>query len=162
MNLKTIFLTRIFLYSLCLMPYTLFASSAHAQTIFSTSTDWEAVTGLRLSEFQIIFGRDRTTSSIGTELYFLDGFPCFGQAEAIRAWISPSNNFAWDSSPGAMMRIVCAYVPDTIQLAYREARRDAGQARTTGILACPVSRDGRRIQVRLDECEQGKNWNEFR
>jgi hypothetical protein len=147
---------------LCLMPYVLclYIGAANALTMFSTSVDWEAITGLRLHEYQIVFGRDRTTSSIGTELYFLDGFPCFGQAEAIRAWISPSNNFAWDEN--ARMRVVCAFVPETIQLAWREVRTGVGQGRTTGILYCPTNVQGRRIQVRLDECTQGKEWREMR
>jgi len=145
-------------YSLFLIPCSLRAQSSPAVTMFSTSADWEAVTGLRMSQYRVVFGRDRTVSSIGWELYFLDAFPCFGQAEAARVWISPATNYAVDRD--ARMRIVCVYAPATINLAYREVRRDAVQGATRGLAVCPVETSGRDLTVNLTECEKTE-WKDL-
>jgi len=136
---------------------------AYALTVFSTSTDWEAVTGLRASEFRVEFGLDRSVTSIGMELYFLDGFPCFGQSESARVWIAPAQNiFRMDTSTDSRMRIVCLYAPAQIKLAYREMRRDAGQGRTTGLKICPTTHSGRNIRIDLRECNSKGRWNDMR
>jgi hypothetical protein len=127
--------------------------------MFATSADWEAISGLRMSEYRVSFGRDASVSTIGTELYFLDSFPCFGQAEAVRAWVGPATGFAVDND--ARMRIVCLFAPDELHFAYREARRDAVQAATRGLAVCPVQQDGRNLVVRLNECDR-TDWGEMR
>ena len=132
-------------------------------SIFSTSTDWEALTGLRLSEFNITFGRDRTVTDIGMELYYLDGFPCYGQSESVRAWISPSRNFAWDESSNAGMRIVCLVVPQKLYFAYREVASIAAQGRTKGMMSCePEVTKSRNIKIRLENCTKDKDWKDFK
>ncbi|MCL1902068.1 MAG: hypothetical protein FWG18_00380 [Alphaproteobacteria bacterium] len=161
---------RIFCYLLFVNCY-LLIGAANATTpvppvfiqpsIFSTSIDWEAVTGLRLREFQIQFGRDRSVTNVGLELYFLDGFPCYGQTESGRLWVSPSNHFDWDTNRIAMGRITCLTAPKTIQFAYREATRNATQARTTGIMICDTTSSGTKIQVKLNECKIGPDWGDY-
>ena len=121
--------------------------------------DWEAVTGLRLREFRIQFGRDRTMGTIGTELYFLDAFPCYGQTDSVRAWVSPTFNFDWDAN--AFMRVTCLTIPKTVQFAYREARRGASQAQTKGILTCDTGQDNGRIMIHLENCVKGPDWGDF-
>jgi len=111
-----------------------------------------------MSEFRVVFGRDRTVSTIGTELYFLDGFPCFGQAEAARVWLSPATSYAVDNA--ARMRIVCIYPPNELRFAYRHVRRDAVQGATRGIAVCPVQGSGRDLTVNLTECEK-TDWREL-
>jgi len=131
------------------------------RSIFSTSTDWEAVTGLRLNQYKVIFGRDRTVTNVGVELYYLDAFPCYGQTESVRAWISPSRNFAWDKDN--FMRITCLFIPKTMQFAYRpEVTRNASQARTKGILTCETTRSGGDIMIHLENCVQGEDWKDMR
>ncbi|MCL1785622.1 MAG: hypothetical protein FWG39_00530 [Alphaproteobacteria bacterium] len=151
---------------LCSMLYALCSICAHAQslppatiTMFATSADWEAITGMRMSEYRVTFGRDRSVSTIGTELYFLDAFPCFGQAEAARAWVAPATSFQMDND--ARMRIVCVYPPKELQFAFREVRRDAVQGVTTGIAVCPAAHSGRNLTVRLNECER-TDWNDIK
>ena len=147
----------------------LFASSAHSTattpifvrpSIFSTSTDWEAVTGLRLSEYIVRFGRNRTIGNIGLELYFLDGFPCYAQSESARSWVSPTTAYAIDQN--TFMRIVCLAQPLTVQLAFREATSGASQGRTTGMLTCPAEKSGRDVVVDLTTCERLDSWNDFK
>jgi len=128
-------------------------------SVFSTSTDWEAVTGLRLREFRVQFGRDRTMGQIGTELYFLDAFPCYGQTDSVRAWVSPALNFDWDSN--ALMRITCLAIPKTVQFAYREAKRGAAQSTTRGILTCETGQDNGRIMIHLENCTRGPDWGDY-
>ncbi|MDR1207108.1 MAG: hypothetical protein LBK26_01700 [Rickettsiales bacterium] len=129
--------------------------------IFSTSIDWEAVTGLRLREYQIKFGRDRTVTNIGIELYFLDAFPCYGQTESGRLWVSPAMNFEWDDSNAARGRITCLAVPKTMQFAWREVSKNANQGRTAGILVCETAAAGGTIQVHLENCTQGPEWKDY-
>ena len=130
------------------------------RSIFSTSTDWEAITGLRLSEFNIRFGRDKTMGAIGTELYFLDGFPCYARAENARAWVSPSIAYAIDKD--AFMRVVCLAVPPVTQLAFREVSSNASHARSTGMLTCPTEKSDRDILINLALCERLDNWGDYK
>ena len=154
------------LFALCLMPYALSAT-----TVFSTSADWEAITGLRMAAFELRFARDRSIGGgFGKELYFLDGFPCFAQAEAVRAWVGPNarNESAVDTRRDTMMRIVCLYQPDTVKLAWRATGRNTGQMRTTGIMTCtPAPATGRNFSnntllIDLNDCVIGPEWNEKR
>lgn len=154
------------IFALCSLLFALFRAESAAgavPSIFSTSTDWEALTGLRLNEYRITFGRDATVSNIGMELYFLDGFPCYGQAETARAWVSPQRTFGWDNGRDAQMRITCLIAPEKLYFAYREARSETNQGRTKGMLICDVERqENFRLRVRLPDCVKGKEWNEFR
>lgn len=148
---------KIFVFAL----FSIFYVSAYATgsvSLFSTSTDWERVTGLRYSQFDISFIRDKALGSKGMELYFLDGFPCIGQAETARAWISPSN-FS-DEDKTAKMNISCVQHPTQIQFAWRVATSKDFQAKTTGIMTCQVTGDGREIKITLNNCAKGKDWDE--
>lgn len=127
-------------------------------SIFSTSTDWESVTGLRYSQFDISFTRDREIGTIGMELYFLDGFPCIGQAQSARVWISPSKFSAKDDK--ARMNISCVQRPDTVRFAWREAKKDDSQDTTQGIITCNIKGQGRNISIALQDCVKGKDWDE--
>jgi hypothetical protein len=136
--------------------------AANAETlcprIFSTSSDWESVTGLRFAQYDMEFIRDDSIGKIGMELYALDGFPCFVQAQEARQWISPSKISAADTK--AKMRITCVQKPSEVKFAWREAGRDAFQDTTTGIMTCYPNASGRKLTVRLPDCIKGKNWNE--
>jgi hypothetical protein len=134
----------------------------HADTlcprVFSTSTDWESVTGLRYAQYDMDFTRDKSIGKKGMELYFLDSFPCIGQARAARAWISPSNISDMDKS--AIMYLSCVRKPTEIRFAWREAERDDSQTKTKGVLTCYPSASGRKLSVRLQDCVKGKDWEE--
>jgi hypothetical protein len=147
---------------LCLVPTTMMAAETPPPqqplprvSIFSTSTDWEAVTGLRLSEFRIKFLPDSKIIKNGLELYYLDGFPCYGQPDRTQIWLGANGKTDRD------MIITCLYVPKTITLAWRLAPRDALQNTTTGMMECPIS-DGSELIIDLSECTKGKDWKEFR
>lgn len=130
-------------------------------SVFSTSADWEAVTGLRLNEYRVYFGRDRTIGTNGAELYFLDGFPCYAQSENVRVWISPSAAF-YDIDKNTYMRIVCAAVPEKINIAYRDARANAPQGKTDGIMTCKTEVDDRDITVNLSACDKLIKWDDYK
>lgn len=139
--------------------------SAHADdvvlqrpSIFSTSTDWESVTGLRYGQFDLSFIRNKSIGNNGVELYFLDGFPCIGQAQTARAWISPSKFSGADEN--AKMYISCVQRPTELRFAWREAARQDYQSRTTGIMTCQITGQGRSIPITLNDCVKGKNWDE--
>lgn len=124
-------------------------------SIFSTSADWEAITGLRLSQATIDFISDSRTVGNGMELYFLDSFPCFGQTDSTRIWIGPNNK------TDGKIRLTCLYSPQTVSFAWRNASRDARQDKTSGIIECPVTGD-RMLKVDLSKCVKGKDWKEYR
>jgi hypothetical protein len=129
------------------------AADAPRISVFSTSTDWEAVTGLRLSQYEIEFIPDnKLIGNNGLEIYVLDGFPCYGQTERARMWIGPNGR-----TDGGI-RVVCAYAPEKLSFAWRNAARDDAQGRTTGIMDCELI-DG---MVNMSKCVIGKEWDEFR
>jgi hypothetical protein len=134
------------------------ADGALYPRIFSTSADWESVTGLRYSQFDIDFFRDKSVGKKGMELYFLDSFPCTGQAQTARVWISPSNISAKDER--VAMYLSCVQKPEQVRFAWREAGKDDFQAKTRGILTCYPSAQGSKLSVRLQDCVKGKDWNE--
>ena len=150
--MKKIFVSALFLI-ICMSVY-----ATGSVSMFSTSTDWESVTGLRYSQFDISFMRDKSIGSKGMEIYFLDGFPCIGQAETARAWISPSNFL--DEDKKAIMNISCVQRPTQIQFAWRIADKHDSQARTTGIMTCQITGNEREIKITLNNCTKGKDWNE--
>lgn len=125
-------------------------------SIFSTSTDWQAVTGLSLNEYSGKFISDKKLVGRGLVLYYLDGFPCYGLGFGVRVWIGP------DGKSDNDLAIACVAAPTEIKFAYRNATRDADQATTTGILTCPVSDRGRDLTIDLSDCIVGPDWYEYK
>ena len=125
-------------------------------SIFSTSTDWQAVTGRTLNEYSGKFISDKRLVGRGLVLYYLDGFPCYGLGFGVRVWIGP------DGKSDNGLAIACVAAPTEIQFAYRNATRDADQATTTGILTCPVSDDGRELTIKLSDCTVGPDWDDYK
>ena len=125
-------------------------------SIFSTSTDWQAVTGLTLNEYSGKFISDKKLVGRGLVLYYLDGFPCYGLGFGVRVWIGP------DGKSDNDLAIACVAAPTEIKFAYRNATRDADQATTTGILTCPVSDRGRDLTIDLSDCIVGPDWDEYK
>ena len=124
-------------------------------SIFSTSTDWQAVTGLRLNEYNGTFKIDKKLVGRGLVLYYLDGFPCYGLGYGVRVWVVPDYNHEH-------LHIACVAAPTEIKFAYRNATRDADQATTTGILTCPVDVQGRELTIDLSDCSIGPDWDEYK
>lgn len=125
-------------------------------SIFSTSTDWQAVTGLTLNEYNGKFKTDKKLVKQGLVLYYLDGFPCYGLGYGVRVWVSP------DGKTDNDLHIACVAAPTEIKFAYRNATRDADQATTTGILTCPVRDDGRDLTIDLSDCTVGPDWDDYK
>lgn len=125
-------------------------------SLFSTSTDWQGLTGLRYSEYRGKFIPSSGIVGRGLVLYYLDGFPCYGLGEGVRVWIGPNNKHDGE------LRIACLYAPPEINFTWRNATRDADQAVSTGILTCPVDSDGRELTIDLAHCEKGPDWDEYK
>ena len=141
-----------------LVPSIALADTAPAPrvSIFSTSTDWQAVTGLTLNEYRgTITGRSKLIGR-GLVLYYLDGFPCYGLGDGVRAWVAPDGTSRDD------IRIACVAEPKTINFAWLNASRDADDRTTTGILSCPVDSDGRDFKIDLTKCTRGPDWDEYK
>lgn len=124
-------------------------------SIFSTSTDWEAVTGLNLAEYRGTFIPDSRLVGRGLVLYYLDGFPCYGLGEGVRVWIGPNGQ------NHEHLRIACVAAPTEIKFAYRNATRDADQATTTGVLTCAPRDSGRELTIDLSDCKIGPDWDDY-
>jgi len=137
-------------FSIFHFPFSIIA----APPIFSTSSDWEALTGARYSMFTLRFGRDNSIGTSGMELYFLDGFPCIGETGQVFTWVSPSTGtFNWDRD--ARLRIGCIYRPNELRFAFRKIRRNSAQGRADGYLVCiPEATGGSQISIRLETCEE--------
>lgn len=125
-------------------------------SIFSTSTDWQGLTGLRYSEYYGEFIPSSNLVGRGLVLYYLDGFPCYGLGENVRVWIGPR-----DRQDGEL-RLACLYAPTEINFTWRNATRDADEDQSTGILTCPVESNGRELTIDLADCEKGPDWDEYR
>ena len=125
-------------------------------SIFSTSTDWQAVTGLTLNEYSGKFIADKKLVGRGLVLYYLDSFPCYGLGFGVRVWVGP------DGKTDNDLAVACVAAPTEIRFAYRNATRDADQATTTGILTCPVSADGRELKIDLSDCTVGSDWDDYK
>ena len=125
-------------------------------SIFSTTVDWAAVTGLRLRQYTgKISGTDKNLVKDGLVLYYLDSFPCYGEADSVRVWLSPKGKMSGN------LRLVCLYKPEYISFAWRNANEDALDSRTTGILKCPV--DGKYdLEIDITKCEIGPDWTEYK
>ena len=125
-------------------------------SVFSTTVDWAAVTGLPLRQYTgKIEGTKKSLVKDGLVLYYLDSFPCYGEADSVRVWVSPKGKMS------GHLRLVCVYKPDTISFAWRNATEDATQARSTGILTCPIE-GNRNFTIDISKCEQGPDWTEYR
>ena len=125
-------------------------------SVFSTTVDWEGVTGLPLNQYTgTIKGTNEELVKQGLVLYYLDAFPCYGEADSVRVWVSPRGKMS------GHLRLVCLRRPDTISFAWRNATEEAFQARTTGILTCPV--EGKyNFTIDISKCERGPDWTEYR
>ena len=126
------------------------AKTVFSANIQSTSVDWEAISGLQLREYRISFDGAKATGNTGWEMYYMDGFPCYGYAQYVRVWMNTMNH-------DGEIRINCLRRPENIVLAYRVAKKDESQNRTTGILKCKVEKN---LSVGLDKCEK-IDWNDF-
>jgi len=125
-------------------------------SIFSTSTDWEGVTGLQLSEYKGKFISDsKLVGNKGLVLYYLDGFPCYGLGGGVRVWIDPKGH------ADHHLRIACLRPPKEINFAWRNMTNDGVQRATTGLLRCEVTHDGRDLTIDLKKCAKGPDWPEY-
>lgn len=125
-------------------------------SLFSTTVDWSGVTGLSLSQYVGNFsGRDYSLLKNGLILYYLDSFPCYGEADSVRVWISPTGDTT------GHLRLVCVHAPQELKFAWRNAPADAEQSATTGILVCPVSGDYE-LKIDLSKCTKGPDWDEYK
>jgi len=125
-------------------------------SIFSTTVDWEAVTGLTLHQYTgEISGVSKLLVKEGLVLYYLDAFPCYGEADSVRVWLSPNGKMVGN------LRIVCVHKPETISFAYRNATEEALDGRSIGLLTCPITGD-RHFKIDISKCIRGKDWTEYR
>ncbi|MBR3510560.1 MAG: hypothetical protein IKN73_00670 [Alphaproteobacteria bacterium] len=125
-------------------------------SIFSTTVDWSAVTGLPLHQYTgEIYGKNKSLVKNGLVLYYLDSFPCYGEADSVRVWVSPNGKMS------GHLRLVCVHKPDTISFAWRNADEEALDAKSTGILTCPIQGE-RSFSIDISKCEIGKNWTEYK
>lgn len=126
-------------------------------SIFSTSTDWQGLTGLSYSEYHGKFVPDKDLiGRQGLVLYYLDGFPCYGLGFAVRVWLGPNGKH--DDSK---IQLSCVFPPSEIKFAWRNATRDATQAQATGLLTCPVTSSGRDITIDLSKCVKESGWTQY-
>lgn len=124
-------------------------------SIFSTTTDWAALTGLPLGQYTGKFTWKNSDVKQGLVLYYLDSFPCYGEADSVRVWIGPNNK-----SDGKL-RLVCVHAPKVVNFTWRNATRDADQAVSTGMLTCPVTGD-RELNIDISKCTRGPEWTEYK
>ncbi len=130
------------------------ATSTPRVSIFSTSTDWSALTDLSLNQYGVKFLPDKNViGKKGLVLYYLDGFPCYGLGYAVRTWMGPKQENDGD------IQLACVYAPREIKFAWRNATRDADQAAATGLMTCPVTGD-RELTVDLSKCTLKTGWGE--
>jgi len=124
-------------------------------SVFSTTVDWSAVTGLGLYQYTGVFkGENKDLLKNGVVLYYLDSFPCYGEADSVRLW------FDKKGKTDNKLRLVCVHKPDIIKFAYKNADRDASDTKTEGIVECSVS-GNRDFVVDFKDCVRGKNWAEY-
>lgn len=124
-------------------------------SVFSTTVDWAAVTGRYLEQYiGKVKGNNKSLVKQGLVLYYLDSFPCYGEASNVRVWLSPNGKSDQE------LRLVCVYKPEKISFAWRNAAEDALDARTTGILDCPIEGD-RYFTIDISKCKRGKDWKEM-
>ncbi len=125
-------------------------------TVFSTSSDWQAITGLRLNQHRVEIIPDKTIIDQGLELYYLDGFPCYGEGGRTFYWQGPWGEHSdWD------IMVVCIYPPTELLFAWHHAKQDAFQETTTGLLKCPVEGE-HTLTVNMSKCTFEKDWKEYK
>jgi len=125
-------------------------------SIFSTTVDWAAVTGLPWRQFTgKVTGMDKSFVKQGLVLYYLDSFPCYGEADSVRVWLSPNGKMS------GHLRLVCVHKPETVSFSWRNADEQALDAVSTGIINCPVVGE-RDFTIDINKCERGKDWKEYR
>ena len=125
-------------------------------SIFSTTVDWAGITGLPLAQYTGKFvGTDKSLLKNGLILYYLDSFPCYGEADSVRVWLDAFGNTE------DKLRMVCIYPPREIKFAWRNAGKDTEQAETTGILTCSVSGDYE-LEIDLSKCDKGPDWSKYK
>ncbi len=125
-------------------------------SVFSTTVDWAAVTGLPWRQYTgKIIGRDKSFVKQGLVLYYLDTFPCYGEADSVRVWLSPNGKMS------GHLRLVCVHKPEYISFSWRNADEQALDSVSTGILTCPVVGE-RDFTVDISKCERGKDWKEYK
>jgi len=124
-------------------------------SVFSTTTDWSALTGLPLRQFVGKFSWNNKDVSRGLEMYYLDAFPCYGEADSVRVWLGPNKQ-----SEGTL-RLVCVHAPKAISFTWRNATRDADQGISTGILNCPVTGENN-LSIDISKCTRGLEWKEYK
>ncbi|MBO7559579.1 MAG: hypothetical protein J6T27_00265 [Alphaproteobacteria bacterium] len=124
-------------------------------SIFSTTTDWAALTGLPLRQYVGNFTWTNSDVQRGIVLYYLDAFPCYGEADSVRIWLGPNRQ-----STG-ILRLVCVHAPTEISFTWRYATRDADQAQSTGLLKCPVTGDYE-LDIDFSKCVRGPEWKDFK
>lgn len=124
-------------------------------SIFSTTTDWAALTGLPLRQYTGNFTWKNSDVQRGIVLYYLDAFPCYGEADSVRIWLGPNRQ-----STGTL-RLVCVHAPTEISFTWRYATRDADQAQSTGLLKCPVTGDYE-LDIDFSKCVRGPEWKDFK
>ena len=100
-------------------------------------------------------GGDKSFIKEGLVLYYLDAFPCYGEADSVRVWLSPNGKMS------GHLRLVCVHAPETISFSWRNATEEATQARSTGIITCPVKGE-RNFTIDISKCERGKDWTEYK
>ncbi len=125
-------------------------------SLFSTSTDWQALTGLQLNQYRGTFISDTKLVAKGLELYYLDSFPCYGLGYGVRVWVGPNGGH------DGTLNIVCLYPPKQLNFAYRNSKQNADQGISTGMLVCNVDVNGRDIEINLSKCDKSKNWSEYK
>ena len=150
----------LFAFLLLLMPFAAFCDNQTPPpvprvSIFSTTTDWAALTGLPLRQFVGNFKWSNSDVKQGLVLYYLDAFPCYGEADSVRIWLGPQKQ-----SEGKL-RLVCVHAPKNISFTWRNAKRDADQSVSTGILNCPVSGE-RELDIDISKCTRGPEWSEYK
>lgn len=124
-------------------------------SLFSTTTDWAALTGLPLRQFVGKFSWTNADVARGLVMYYLDAFPCYGEADSVRIWLGPNRQ-----STGKL-RLVCVHAPKNISFTWRNATRDADQAVSTGILNCPVTGEYE-LDIDISKCTRGPDWQEYK
>ncbi len=124
-------------------------------SIFSTTTDWSALTGLPLRQFTGKFKWSNADVGRGMVMYYLDAFPCYGEADSVRIWLGPNKQYE------GKLRLVCVHAPTEISFTWRNATRDADQAQSTGILKCPVTGEYE-LDIDLSKCTRGPDWEDYK
>ena len=151
------------LFLLCLLPVVAVSAEtdkpapiAPRVSVFSTTVDWAAVTGLPWRQYTgKIMGQDKSFVKQGLVLYYLDSFPCYGEADSVRVWLSPNGKMSGD------LRLVCVHKPETVSFTWRNADEQALDAVSTGIINCPV-KGNRNFTIDISKCERGPDWKEYK